>query len=73
MNRTASRHASPGPSSTQDQGDGVPCENSSQAGEVRVAVGRLLEHSLIQLQLRPQKKKLRLQQGAEVRGLGSEA
>lgn len=43
--------ALPGPSSPEDQGNSIPCEDSSQAREIRVAVGWLLKHTLVQLQL----------------------
>lgn len=42
----------PGPSSSQDESNSVAREDSSQAGEVWVAVCWLLEHTLIQLQLK---------------------
>lgn len=48
----------PGPSSSQDEGNSIPGENSSQAGEVRVAVCWLLKHTLVQLQLGQKKKKI---------------
>ena len=41
----------PGPSSPQNKSNSIACEDSSQAGEVRVAVCWLLKHALIQLQL----------------------
>lgn len=42
----------PGPSSSQDKGNSIACEDSSQAGEVRVAICWLLKHTLVQLQLK---------------------
>lgn len=42
----------PGPSSSQDKGNSIACEDSSQAGEIRVAVCWLLKHTLVQLQLK---------------------
>ena len=41
----------PGPSPSEDEGDGVAGENAGQAGEVGVAVRLLLEHPLVHLYL----------------------
>lgn len=47
----ARKWTSPGPAPSQDQTNGVAREDSSQAGEVRVTVGRLLKDPLVELQL----------------------
>lgn len=47
----ARKKTSPGPAPSQDQTNGVARENSSQAGEVRVSVSRLLKDPLVEFQL----------------------
>ena len=42
----------PGPAPSQHDGDAVPRQTASQAGEIGVTVGRLVKHTLVHLPLK---------------------